>query len=129
MNSENKDWYEQLVKSKLTPPNYVFPIVWSILYLMIIASFIIYLTGTKTTTGIILFCIQTGLNLAWSPVFFKWKNPKLALVIVGLMWLFILFTIISFHSTNPLASYLLIPYLIWVSLATYLNYYIVANNK
>ena len=128
MESTDKPWYKSLNKSKLTPPDYVFPIVWTILYLMIITSFVIYLSGNKTTLGIILFCIQMALNLSWSPVFFKFKKPKIALVIVGLMWISILGTIISFNLTNPLASYLLIPYLVWVSLATYLNYYIVANN-
>ena len=128
MDKNYDSWYYNLKKSSLTPPNYVFPIVWSILYIMIFYSFYLYLIGENTTTGIILFIIQLVLNLSWSPVFFNQKDPKTALNIVVIMWLFILATIISFNNTNKLASYLLIPYFIWTTLATYLNYYIVSNN-
>lgn len=128
MSNIDKSWYNNLAKSKLTPPDFVFPIVWTILYMMIIASFIVYLLGNKTNIGFIFFGIQMVLNLIWSPVFFRMKNIKLSLMIIILMWAFILITIIVFYQTNPLSSYLLIPYFIWVSLATYLNIFIFIYN-
>lgn len=122
------EWYKTLNKSKLTPPDFVFPIVWNILYLMIIISFIIYLRDKPTTIGITLFIIQMILNLSWSPVFFTKKDTKLAFYIIILLIIFLVLTIINFYNTNKLSSYLLLPYLIWVLLASYLNYYIISNN-
>lgn len=123
------EWYESLNKSKLTPPNYVFSIAWSALYIMIFLSFILYLKSNPTNTGLSLFVIQLILNLSWAPVFFSLKKPFLALIIILIMWIFILLTMINFYKTNKTSCYLLIPYFIWVSFATYLNFFIVINNK
>jgi|Laugresu1bdmlbsd_1035121.scaffolds.fasta_scaffold15883_2 benzodiazapine receptor len=122
-------WYESLNKSKLTPPNYVFSIAWSILYFMIFLSFIFYVKDKPSNTGLALFTIQLILNLSWAPIFFSLKKPTLALIIIIIMWIFILATIINFYKTNRTSCYLLMPYFIWVSFATYLNFFIVINNK
>ena len=120
------DWYKSLKKSPLTPPSYVFGIVWPVLYFLILISFITYIPHS-TTMGFVFFGIQLLLNLSWSPVFFRYKNPQLALGIVSLMWIFILLTILTFYKTSKLSAYLLIPYFIWVSFATYLNWYITST--
>lgn len=123
-------WYESLNKSNITPPDYVFPIVWSILYISIsiAAGLFIKAGGLSNSWGITFFTIQLALNLSWSPVFFKYRKIGLGLLICIGMWVSILATIIAFGNTSPLAAYILIPYLVWVSLATYLNGYIYANN-
>ena len=128
----NNIWYDNLKKSYLTPPNYVFSIVWSILYASIFLSFLLYLKNNendKNNYGLKLFLIQLLLNLSWAPIFFIFKKPLLSLFIIIILWVFIFATMISFYKLNRLSSYLLIPYFIWVSFATYLNFFIVSNNK
>ena len=122
--------YNKLIKSKLTPPSYIFGIVWPILYLMIFLSFMFYILSSnkKSIYVIILFIIQIILNLSWSPVFFRFNKIKIAFIIIILLWLSILGLIINFYKINQLASYLLIPYFIWVTFATYLNLFIILNN-
>jgi tryptophan-rich sensory protein len=123
------DWYLNLDKSALTPPGYMFSIVWIILYiLMSISVWIIWNKEKKITLPIILYIIQIILNFAWSPIFFKYRLINESLLLLLLIWILV-FTIINlFYSINKTAGLLLIPYLIWLSFAFYLNYYIVKNN-
>ena len=120
------NWYDNLNKSKLTPPPYVFPIVWSFLYLTIAVSLGINISagGLNNKWGITFFILQLLLNISWSPVFFKLRQPGKSLLIVIGMLVFISLTIREFLKTSPISGYILLPYLIWVSLATYLNAYI-----
>ena len=124
------EWYRSLRQSRLTPPPWVFPIVWSILYLTMAVSAGIYIHsgGLSYWPGIVFFVIQLVLNLSWSPAFFRYQRTGLSLMICISMWIFILLTIIEFKKISPTAGNLLIPYLVWVSLATYLNAYIWLNN-
>jgi benzodiazapine receptor len=119
-------WYANLNKSTITPPKIVFPIVWSILYFLIIVSagIVIWKDQFQNKLAITYFIIQMVLNISWTPVFFRLKNIKLSLIIVTILWLFILITIIEFLKISQMAGYLLIPYFLWVSLALYLNAYI-----
>lgn len=123
-------WYNKLNKSKLTPPDYIFPIVWSILYITIFISFfiIVYLSGFSHKKAILFLTIQMILNLLWAPIFFKLQNIRLSLIVILSMWMFILLTIIEFFKINKFAGTILIPYFLWVSLAIYLNAYIYLNN-
>ena len=126
-----KEWYNSLKKSKITPPNYVFPIVWSILYtLMGIAFYKIYMN--KKCVGfcipLIIFLIQLFFNLIWTTLFFKYRLFKLALLDTGLIIVFTIITIKYFYNISKIAAYLLIPYICWLSLAFYLNLYIVIKN-
>ncbi len=121
----NLNWYETLNKPVFTPPSTIFAPVWIILYLMMFASFIIFLrteTSEDKTQGILLFFSQLVLNLLWSPVFFYWKNIDLSMVIIILMLAFLVYTLLSFFRISKLAGLLLIPYFLWVCFATYLNY-------
>lgn len=130
MSTYNKEWYNNLNKSSITPPSIVFPIVWTGLYISIAASFLLFILqdGLSDRMAITFFIIQMVLNLMWTPVFFRLHKLKLSLFIVILMWIFILLTILRFTKKVPIAGYLLIPYIIWVSLAIYLNGYIYYNN-
>lgn len=121
---QNMIWYHSLNKPFLSPPDAVFIPVWSVLYLMIAVSFFILVTTQSAYSkkmAITFFMIQMLLNFAWSPAFFMMKNIGLALAIIILMWIFILLTIIAFFRHSKLAAILLIPYLLWVSFAFYLN--------
>lgn len=130
--SKIDSWYINLKKSPLTPPGYVFSIVWIILYIMISISVWIILTLQKKenqlTLPIILFIIQLILNFLWSPLFFKYHLIYESLFLLFVIWMLVLIIIYLFYSIDKNASILLIPYIIWLSFALYLNFYIAKNN-
>jgi tryptophan-rich sensory protein len=130
MNNGNSEWYKSLKKSKLTPPGWVISSVWAILYVMIIASGIIFLKngGSVYSAGFFYYCVTWILNLSWSPIFFKYENLDLSFVVIVGMLVFITLNIWEFYNVSRLATYLLIPYMVWVSFATYLNGQIVVMN-
>lgn len=129
-NKYSRDWYKNLKQSSLTPPSSIFPIVWTILYIMIAISGFSYIkNNSKDVYGIGIFLIQLFFNIIWPYLFFNLKKPKLALIDIGLLWSTILLTIIQFFKNkNNFSAYLLVPYFIWVTFASYLNSYIVINN-
>ena len=117
--------YKTLKRPKLAPPNKVFGPVWTTLYLMMATSvWLIYSDGgfAKHPFEITVYMIQLFLNFMWTPLFFGLHVLAISLVEICLMWMTILYTIILFYPINPIAAYLLCPYLLWVSFATYLNY-------
>lgn len=119
-------WYPTLVKPSWTPPNYVFPIVWTILYvLMGVSLWLVWISETRfKIVAYILFAIQLGLNFAWSWIFFYQRSPMLALIDIILLWVAIAGTYLVFRKHSELAAFLLLPYLLWVSYAISLNLYI-----
>ena len=118
-------WYNNLNKPVFTPPSWVFAPAWTILYILIFLSLVIFL-GSKTseskTFGIILFIIQMILNLLWTPIFFYWQNMEFAFIIIILLVLAVIGTITAFYKISRIASLLLIPYILWLLFATYLNW-------
>lgn len=128
---KNREWYLSLNKSKLTPPGYVFGIVWPILYLLLGISFLLTIKSPKCIgfcSPLVFFTAQMILNLIWTTVFFKMKMMKTALLLI---YAIIALTIIAFMKMLPVnrnAALLLIPYLLWLSFASYLNLYIVVKN-
>lgn len=128
---KNYEWYKSLEKSSLTPPQYVFPIVWSILYIMIAISGFTYFAkaGVAWSWATFFYFFQIFLNVIWSPLFFWKKLITLALVDLFLLWISVATTIYLFYQENPTAAYLLVPYNVWLSLAFYLNLYIVIFNR
>lgn len=119
-------WYATLAKPALTPPAWVFGPVWTILFaLMGIAAFLIWRSGwgrRDVRFALMFFAIQMVLNIFWSIIFFGWHNPGLAFVEINLLWLAILVTIGVFSKISKTAAWLLLPYILWVSFAVYLNY-------
>lgn len=117
-------WYSTLVKPALSPPNWIFFPVWTLLYVMMGVS--LYLVwrkgfGNKTKTAIYLFSAQLLLNFLWTFLFFGLKSMLLAFAGIIVLWIMILITIVRFYRISKEAAYLLIPYIIWVSFASYLN--------
>lgn len=119
-------WYVTLIKPALNPPNWIFGPVWITLYtLMGIAAFLVWEKGLEQTgvkKALYVFVFQLILNSAWSIIFFGLQNPALALVNIILLWLSIIWTMWLFAKISKPAMWLLLPYLLWVSFATYLNY-------
>ncbi len=126
INSVNT-WYLTLEKPFFNPPSFVFGPVWTILYILMGVS--LFLVWGKKKTDLKWFWIQLSLNTVWSIIFFGLKNPLFAFIIIILLWISIFQTIKSFKNVNKTASYLLYPYLFWVSFASILNLSIVLLNK
>ena len=128
---KNREWYYSIKKSSLTPPSYVFGIVWPILYILIFLSFIVrfYKKINMNDLGLLFFVLQMICNLVWSPLFFTYQKIRWALLDLILTVLFTGLTIYYFYKKSKLSAYLLIPYMTWISFALYLNIYIVLNNK
>lgn len=125
-------WYAALNKPSFNPPNNVFGPVWTILYVMMgISMFLIWKEGLKNKdvkNAFIFFIIQLILNASWSVVFFGGHSVLGGLIVIVLLWLAVLYCIISFRKISRVASILLIPYLLWITFATLLNYYILILN-
>jgi len=118
-------WYADLQKPTFSPPNWLFGPVWIILYtLMGISLYLVFNKKKNIKTPLILFAVQLILNSIWSILFFGLQNPFYAFIEIIILWIAILLTIISFYKVSKNASLLLLPYIIWVSVATILNYYI-----
>ena len=118
-------WYAQLQKPGITPPDWVFGSVWTILYfLMSISVFLVWNKGLaypKVKPAIGLFLIQLALNAIWTPIFFGFHLILPALIDLILLFIAILATLLVFKSISVAASILLVPYLIWVGYAAILN--------
>ena len=116
-------WYYSLPNSSLTPPDWVFPLVWSILFLlMVISAFLVW--GRASPRW---FVAQLMTNMLWSFTFFYLRNPVWALGVLIVMLIFLILNILSFGRVSRIAGYLLVPTFLWSLFAFYLNFYIVYN--
>ena len=119
-------WYRQLAKPVLIPPSWIFAPVWTTLFILMgIAVFLVwekklYRKDVRIALGI--FFGQLALNVLWSYIFFGVHNLGAAFIEIISLWLAILMAIIAFSKISRLAAWLLVPYIIWVSFAGYLNY-------
>ena len=121
--------YNYLVNPPLSPPSYLFPIVWSILYLLIGISYYIYRKkNNDDSLTIKLYYIQLILNYLWSIIFFTLKLRTLAVIWIIILAITIIYLMIRFYKEERTSFYLLIPYILWVLFATYLNIGIVVLN-
>ena len=119
-------WYE-VVKPSITPPSYVFPIVWTILFILISISFYFVLISKKgkwRSRTIKIFILNIILNGLWSYLFFGIYNPIASFFELILLWVIIILMGFFSFKVNKFSTYLLIPYLLWVSFAGVLNYLI-----
>lgn len=117
-------WYETLHFPSFRPPNAVFGPVWTILYILMGVG--CYLVWKKPDTpdrsnALWIFSLQLLINGAWSFVFFYFKQIHIAVIVIAILWILILYMIGFFKKLSPLAAYLQVPYLLWVSFATILN--------
>jgi len=124
--SSISDWYITLNKPSFNPPNWIFAPVWSILYaLMGIAAGIVWSKGFHhkwVKTALYHFIFQLIFNAAWSITFFGMRSPFYALLVIIALLALIILTIKWFRIVNKIAALLMIPYLLWVSFASILNY-------
>ena len=121
--------YNYLVNPPLSPPSYLFPIVWSILYSLIGTSYYIYRKNNNDNLLTIkLYYIQLILNYLWSIIFFTLKLRTLAVIWIIILAITIIYLMIRFYKEEITSFYLFIPYILWVLFATYLNIGIIVLN-
>jgi benzodiazapine receptor len=126
-------WYRALRKPRLQPPDWLFGPAWTLILGMAAASGVLAWQGTHDRAAhvriVVLFAANALFHLLWSPLFFKIKRPDWALVEVTFLWCSILALVIGLAPYSAAASWLCVPYLVWVSFAAWLNYAIVSLNK
>lgn len=118
------EWYETLNRPPFNPPNWLFGPVWTALYILLgISLFLIWKQSAskKRNLAIFVFLLQQALNFGWSFCFFYFNMIGLALIEIILLWISIIIMLALFYKIKPMAAYINIPYLIWVTFATILN--------
>ncbi len=116
--------FDTLNKPPLSPPGWLFPIVWTILYILMgIASYLVATSGQpyRSRSALTVYGIQLVFNFFWSIIFFNLEMYLFAFIWLVLLWLFILTTTFLFYRISKAAGYLMLPYLLWVTFAGYLN--------
>ncbi|NTW51255.1 MAG: tryptophan-rich sensory protein [Chlorobiaceae bacterium] len=126
-------YYTTLVKPPWNPPDWLFPPVWTLLFvLMGVALSLVLEAGIdkkEVKQAILLFGLQLFLNLGWSASFFGMRSPLAGFVEILILWLFIVMTIVTFSKVSKPAAFCLVPYLLWVSFASFLNFVILRLNS
>jgi len=119
------DTFETLNQPPLSPPGWLFPVVWTILYILMgIASYLVLTSGKSQESirrTLVMYGIQLAFNFLWPILFFSLSAYLFAFIWLVALWLLILATTVSFYRISDIAGYLMIPYLIWVTFAGYLN--------
>lgn len=136
--TDNFSWYNSLNRSPLNPPNIIFPIAWSILYLLMGISIAIIINKyideqdleikKNIKNYIFLFIIQFILNLFWTYIFFGLKSPLFGFIEIIILDILIIITIMKFKTISKAASYILIPYILWCLFASYLTLHVLIFN-
>ncbi|MEZ5333780.1 MAG: TspO/MBR family protein [Methanolobus sp.] len=125
-------WYVGLAKPSLVPPNWTFSVVWPLLYLLMgIALYIIWQKGLESSevkTAISVFGIQLFLNILWSALFFGLRSPVYGFIEILFLWVLIASSMVLFYRISKRAGFLLVPYILWVTFAAYLNYSVMVLN-
>jgi len=125
-------WYAQLNKPVFSPPNWIFGPVWTILFfLMGMSLYLVWnksLRNKNTSKAIGIFLVQLFFNFLWSIAFFGFHLPLLAFIVIIALWISIFMTIKYFYKISRTSAYLLIPYILWVSFALILNFFIATLN-
>ncbi|MEE4748547.1 TspO/MBR family protein [Pseudomonas alliivorans] len=122
-------WYESLKKPGFTPPNWLFPVAWTIIYLLLAwAGYRLSLMpGSQAVLA--LWAAQIALNTLWTPVFFGAHKPFAGMVIIALLWLVVAAMVVMALSLDVITGLILFPYLVWLCVAAALNFSILRNNR
>ena len=114
-------WYRSLEKPWFTPPDWVFPVTWTVLYVCMSVAGARVAMQEGAGYALSLWAVQIAFNGLWTPVFFGLKNIRLGMFVVGFLWLVVLVTMIALWRVDVLSGVLFVPYLIWVTIAAALN--------
>jgi benzodiazapine receptor len=122
------DWYLSLSKAPWTPPGWVFGVAWTSIMICFSIYLLYFFTKKYTRKKLLLFIIQVLLNVSWNYVFFNQQQVLFALIIITLLTALIFYLFLSYLKEQKKVSYLLLPYMIWLCIATSLNLYILIHN-
>lgn len=124
------DLFETVAKPPLAPPRWLFPVAWTILYILMgIASYLLYIADTQEgREALVLYGVQLFFNFFWSIIFFNLEAYWFALIWLFIMWIIILLLLIKSRKVDERAFWLLLPYFIWTTFAFYLNFGIAVLN-
>lgn len=133
LTSGSMEVYDTIYRPPLAPPAWLFPVAWTILYtLMGIAAYLVYESDNADSMekrkALILYALQLVVNFLWPVIFFNMKMYLFAFVWILLLWYLVYYTYKSFKEINRAAGLLLVPYLVWLTFAAYLNLAIVIGN-
>ena len=121
--------FSLLNKPPLSPPGWLFPVVWTVLYILMgVASYLVLTSDKPNSTALKVYGVQLVFNFLWSIFFFGMGLYFFSFIWLIALWLLILLTIVLFYIISKPAAYLLIPYLLWVTFAGYLNFAIYLLN-
>ena len=120
-------WYQDLNKAPWTPPGWMFGAAWFTI-MICFSFFMAYLTGVNERLALILFVIQIILNVSWNPLFFKYHQVMASLLVISGLTILMTFFGIRFWSDLKLKTLLVLPYVVWLFIATSLNAYILLKN-
>lgn len=114
-------WYDALKKPSWTPPNWVFPVTWMVLYLCMAGAGARVAVTDGNGLAMALWAMQIAFNSLWTPVFFGLQKIKAGMAVIGILWLTVLATMLALWQVDSLAGLLFAPYLLWVTIAAALN--------
>ncbi|QHF02662.1 sensory protein TspO [Pseudomonas asturiensis] len=122
-------WYESLTKPGFTPPNWAFPVAWTIIYLLLAwAGYRLSLIpGSQEVLA--LWAAQIALNTLWTPVFFGAQKPFAGMVIISVLWAVVATMVVMALRLDVITGLILFPYLVWLCVAAALNFSILRNNR
>ncbi|MDJ0825340.1 MAG: TspO/MBR family protein [Rhodobacter sp.] len=122
-------WYESLKKPGWTPPNWLFPIAWTVLYVLIAwaATRVAFVPGNGVALAF--FALQFSLNTLWTPIFFGLRRLGQGMAVLVALWVAVVGMLVSTVLLDRTAALMLVPYLVWVSYAGALNFWIWRNNR
>ena len=115
--------YKEIIKPKFSPPSIAFPIVWTILYILMSISFYLVLKSSNTDqkSSLKIYLFQLIINSTWTLIFFGFRNYLLGIIWIILLIVLVITMLVNFYQKNKLSGLLQIPYLIWLLIALYLN--------
>ena len=129
LTSGSMDIYEKIYKPPLAPPGWIFPVVWTVLFILMgISAYLVYVKAKQNSglwqqarSAFFWYAAQLVINMGWSLIFFVLHAYLLAFAWLLLLWYLVFVTAFKFYKISPLAGKLLIPYLVWLTFAAYLN--------
>ncbi|MEL6808140.1 MAG: TspO/MBR family protein [Pseudomonadota bacterium] len=114
-------WYRSLAKPSWTPPDWVFPVTWMVLYVCMAAAGARVAVQPDNAVAMACWALQIAFNGLWTPVFFGLRNIRMGMAIIVVLWITVFATMIALWQVDTIAGLLFVPYLVWVTIAAALN--------